>query len=157
MRRVLSRCAACAAPLLVFLAPGCGGGDEPEAGTTTNAAATKPEFLARADEICLSIETQIEAAGDDLFNAPGRPDPAEVREFAFDVAIPKLREEVEAIRTLGVPPGDEQPIEEILAATELGVEQIRRDPQILVSSAPPALREAGRLARRYGSRECGSG
>lgn len=155
MRRGLSRAAALV--LLALLFPGCGNDDEPPPAEATATAPSKPEFLTRADEICLSIETQIEAAGDDLFSAAGRPDPAEVREFAFGVAIPKLREEVEAIRALGVPPGDEQPIEAILAAAELGIEQIRRNPEVLVSSAPPALREAGRLARDYGSRECGSG
>lgn len=156
MRRGLSLGAAGAALVLVLAAFGCGGDEDSQPSATTGAA-TRSEFLTRADAICLSIETQIEAAGDDLFSAPGRPDPAEVREFAFDVAIPKLAEEVEAIRALGVPPGDDRPIEAILVAAELGVEQIRRDPQILVSAAPPALREAGRLARRYGSSECGSG
>lgn len=155
MRRGLSR----AAPLvlLALLIPGCGSDDEPPAAEETAAALTRPEFLARADEICLSIETQIEASGDELFNAHGRPEPAEVREFAFDVAIPKLRGEADAIRALGVPAGDDEQVDAILAAAERGIEQIRGDPDVLVSSAPPALREAGRLARRYGSRECGSG
>lgn len=155
MRRGLSRTAALVT--LALLIPGCGSNDEPEAAQETTAAPTRLEFLVRADEICLSIETQIEASGDDLFNAPGRPEPAAVREFAFDVAIPKLREEIEAIRALGVPEGDDQPIEAILAAAERGIEQIRRDPAILATSTPSGLREAGRLARRYGSRECGSG
>jgi len=155
VRRGLSRTAALV--LLALLIPGCGSDDAPAPAEPTAAASSKPEFLARADEICLSIETQIEASGDDLFNAPGRPKPATVGEFAFDVAIPKLREEVEAIRALGVPAGDDEQVEAILAAAERGIEQIRRDPDVLVSSAPPGLREAGRLARRYGSRECGSG
>lgn len=155
MRGRLSRAVLFA--LALVPAAGCGGDSEREAAPATTATPTKSQFLERADEICLSYESQIEAAGDELFAGRRRPSAAESREFAAEVAIPKLREEIEAIRALGVPQGDEQPIEAILAAAARGVEQIRRDPGVLIGAAPPALRKAGRLARRYGSRECGSG
>jgi hypothetical protein len=142
--------------MLLVPAAGCGGESERQS-PEPSGPPTKAEFLERADEICLSYESQIEAAGDELFARRRRPSPAEARDFASEVAIPKLREEIEAIRALGVPEGDEQPIEAILAAAARGIEQIRRNPEVLIGAAPPALRKAGRLARRYGSRECGSG
>jgi hypothetical protein len=155
MRGRLSRAVLLA--LAVGLTAGCGGDSERQAAPAATGTPTKSQFLERADEICLSYESQIEAAGDELFADRRRPSAAEAREFASEVAIPKLREEIEAIRALGMPPGGERPIGAILAAAERGIEQIRRNPQVLISAAPPALREAGRLARRYGSRECGSG
>ena len=155
MRGRLSRAVLLA--LALVPAAGCGGDSEREVASGSPGAPTKSQFLERADEICLSYESQIEAAGDELFSGGRRPSAAEAREFAAGVAIPKLREEIEAIRALGVPEGDERPVEAILAAAARGVEQIRRDPEVLIGAAPPALREAGRLARRYGSRECGAG
>jgi hypothetical protein len=71
------------------------------------------------------------------------------------VVIPALEAEVRAIRALGAPAGDERRVEAILAATERGIEQIRADPVGVLDGPPPALREAGRLARAYGSAECG--
>ena len=61
-----------------------------------------------------------------------------------------------AIRALGAPAGDEATVERILRATERGIAQIEADPEGAIEGPPPGLREAGRLARRYGSQECGA-
>jgi hypothetical protein len=151
--------AALAAPLaaLLLLGAGCGDGDEAEDGFPPGVAQpqTKVEFLREADRICLSQDAQIEAAADDLVNAPGRPPPAQVRRLALGIVVPALEAEVRAIGALPVPVGDEREVEAILAATERGIAQIEADPASLVDGPPPGLREAGRLAERYGSRQCG--
>jgi hypothetical protein len=136
---------------------GCGGGDEAEDEFPPGVAQppTKVEFLREADRICLSQDAQIEAAADDLVNAPGRPPPAQVRRLALGIVVPALEAEVRAIGALPVPVGDEREVEAILAATERGIAQIEVDPASLVDGPPPGLREAGRLAERYGSRQCG--
>ncbi len=74
--------------------------------------------------------------------------------MVIGVAIPALEAEVRAIRALGVPTGDGREIEAIVGATERGIAQIRADPAGVLDGPPPALREAGRLARSYGSVEC---
>jgi hypothetical protein len=132
------------------------GGDENV--TTTAPAAeplTKAEFVRQADRICFSGDSRIEAAADDLFASGEDPPPAEVRRIALGVVVPGLEAEVRAIRALGPPPGDEAAVERILAATERGIAQIEADPESVAEGPPPALVEAGRLARRYGSAECG--
>jgi type IV pilus biogenesis protein CpaD/CtpE len=134
---------------------GCGGDDETTT-TTTSAPLTKAEFLRQADEICLSGDTRIEAAADDLLAGPGEPPPAQVRRIALRIAVPGLEAEVRAIRALGAPAGDEAEVERILRATERGIAQIQADPEGAIAGPPPGLREAGRLARRYGSQECGA-
>lgn len=138
------------------LAAGCGE-DNDEGGFSPVVAEplTKVEFLREADRICLGAEAQIEAAADDLLTGRGRPDPDEVERVATGVVIPSLEAEVEAIRALTAPPGDEQRVEAILAATEEGIAEIRANPRDVSGGVPEPLRRAQRLAEDYGSRECG--
>jgi hypothetical protein len=148
-RRFLLPCLACLSPLI-----GCG--DEPEtfpAGVAQPIA--KVEFLAEADRICASTNARIEAAADGLVATGDQPPPAEVRRIIRSVVVPALEVEVRAIRALGAPAGDEREVAAILAATEEGIVQIEADPVGVLDGPPPALRRAGRLARAYGSRECG--
>jgi hypothetical protein len=161
-RKLLARGAAIA---LTAVAIGCGGNDdEPAATTETPGPLTRADFIEEADLICQTTDRQIEAAGDDLVaDLPPRetPSDAQVRRFALGTLIPRLEEEIRAIRALGIPPGDEKKVEEILAATRQGIAQIKRqvreDPQALRQGAnPPAIDRANKLARDYGSFECGT-
>ena len=75
--------------------------------------------------------------------------------MALSIAVPALEAEVAAIGSLIPPEGDEAEVEAILDATERGIEQIRADPRALAKAPPPGLRQAQRLAERYGATECG--
>jgi len=138
------------------LAAGCGD-DEDEGGFSpvVSDSVSKVEFLRQADEICLSAESQIEAAADDLLTGKGNPPPEEVEEVAIAVVVPALESEVAAIGALGAPEGDEEEVEAILDATRDGIAEIEADPQALLDGAPGSLVEAEKLARRYGSSQCG--
>jgi len=146
-----------AAALAATLAlAGCGGDDE-EGGFSpvVSEPVSKVEFLRQADAICISSESRIEAAADDLVTAPGDPDPAEVERIAIDLVVPALESEVAAIGALGAPEGDEEEVEAILAATEDGIAAIEADPRALLDGVPAPLRRAQKLAQAYGSRQCG--
>jgi hypothetical protein len=137
---------------------GCGADDELTTTTRAAPAISKAEFLREADRICRSGDSQIEAIGDDLYTdvPPGeRPSPAEVRRFALKVVIPRIRSEIDAIRALGAPKGDEPEVEAILEATEDGIREIRSDPEGIADGPPTGFKRAGDLSQRYGSRECG--
>ena len=146
-----------AAALAATLAlAGCGGDDE-EGGFSpvVSEPVSKVEFLRQADAICISSESRIEAAADDLVTAPGDPDPAEVERIAIDLVVPALESEVAAIGALGAPEGDEEEVEAILDATEDGIAAIEADPRALLDGVPAPLRRAQKLAQAYGSRQCG--
>jgi hypothetical protein len=138
------------------LLSGCGGDDD-EGGFSpvVSDSLSKVEFLRQADEICFSTESRIEAAADDLLTAEGDPDPAEVERVALGIVVPALESEVAAISALGAPEGDEDTVEAILDATRDGIAEIEADPQELANKVPEPLVEAERLARRYGSSQCG--
>ena len=116
---------------------------------------SKVEFLREADRICVGAEAQIEAAADDLALRRGEPDPDEVERVALRVVVPALESEVAAIGALTPPAGDVARIAAILDATERGIARIEADPRGVSDGLPAPLREAQRLAERYGSRECG--
>ncbi|MGI9019444.1 MAG: hypothetical protein ACR2G3_01875 [Solirubrobacterales bacterium] len=134
---------------------GCGG-DEPSAPAAPEdpPPLTKAQFIYEADRICFSAESQIEAAADD-FATQEEPDPREVRRIVTRVVVPKLRAEAQTIRLLEPPVGDEDEVEAILAATERGADALEGDPEAALDGLPAPLREAERLARAYGSRQCG--
>ena len=142
------------------LLAGCGGSDDP--GTTTApvepAAISRTEFLRQANEICFSTRTQIEAAVDDL--VVGREglreaEPKETARVVTRVVVPALESNVEAICAIGAPEGDEGEIARILETTRRGIAELRTDPAGVLDRPPPALRDAGRLARDYGAERCG--
>ena len=138
-----------------MLASGCGDDDDGEFSPVVSEPLTKVEFLREADRICVGAEAQIEAAADDLLTGRGRPDPDEVEQVALNVVIPALESEVAAIGALTPPPGDEERVEAILAATEEGIAAVRANPRDVGGGVPAPLRRAQRLAEAYGSRECG--
>ncbi len=147
---------AAAALAIAALLVGCGGDDD-EGGFSpvVSDPVSKVEFLRQADEICLSTESQIEAAADDLLVDEGDPAPEEVEEVALGIVVPALEAEVAAIGALAVPEGDEEQVQAILDATEAGIAEIEADPQSLLDGPPESLREAQELARAYGSQQCG--
>jgi hypothetical protein len=150
------RTAAAITLAVALFVSGCGGDDE-EGGFSpvVSDPLSKVEFLRQADEICLSAESQIEAAADDLLAGKEDPAPAEVEEVALSVVVPALESEVAAIGALGAPLGDGEQVEAILDATRAGIAEIKADPQALLNGAPESLAQAERLARRYGSAQCG--
>ena len=143
--------------LAVAAIVGCGDESSTTNAPTTTGPPTKRAFLISADQICNSFESQIEAAGDDLFTGKRQPPPEQVRRFALRIAVPKLEAEIDAVRSLGAPRGDQAKVDGILAASQRGVDQIRRNPKLIAGGqAPPGLKEAGRLAKTYGSTQCGA-
>ncbi len=143
-----------AAFLAAVALSGCGE-DEDSYSPVVADPLSKVEFLREADRICISTEAQIEAAADELATQPGGPDPREVERIALAVVVPALETEVRAIRAIGAPPGEEKQVAAILAATERGIEEIEGAPRALADGPPAGLRQAKRLAKAYGSRECG--
>jgi hypothetical protein len=138
---------------------GCGGGDDTtstvptvsQTSTTAPAPAlTKEQFIAQADAICAAgdktINAAVQALGDD------QPSQADLQQFA-QIAVPALQVQVDAIRALPPPSGDEEQITSMLDAVQDGVDEIKSDPSAI--EADP-LKQADELAQDYGLQQCGS-
>jgi hypothetical protein len=150
------RAAAAISLVVAALLSGCG--DDPDEGGFSPVVSdplSKVEFLRQADEICFSTESRIEAAADDLVTGKKDPEPEEVEEIAIGIVVPALESEVSAIGALGAPEGDENEVQAILDSTQAGIDEINADPQALLDGPPESLAEAEKLARAYGSQQCG--
>lgn len=146
----LTRCRSLVLVLVVALpvasAPGCGGDEETS--QTEAPAPTRQEFIAQADAICRSAEQDLKAAEGGVYTGDGLDE--EEAEFVEEEVIPNFQRQVDEIRELTPPPGDEEKIEAALSAAERDLDDLLEDP----SSVPKGLRKLHRLLQRYGSGPC---
>ena len=114
----------------------------------------KVEFLAEADRICHSTNARIEAAADDLGHGATRR-PRRCGGWRSSIAVPALETEVRAIRALGrAAAATSAKVRRSSPRPSAASTEIRADPAAVVNGVPAGLREAGRLARAYGSQQC---
>lgn len=152
-----------------LLAAGCGDDDDDtttaatttttEAGATgaTGAATgeplTKAEFIKQADAACTAGDKRIDAAFRDL--GSGQPSDQEIEQVVTDTVVPEIQGEIDAIRALTPPEGDEDEVSAILDAAQEALDEIEQDPSSLQSGNP--FKEANQLGQDYGLKVCGQG
>jgi hypothetical protein len=150
-------CACCA-----LVGVGCGSDDKKSdsggggASSTTAPSISKSEFIAKADAICKKGDDAINAAGAKVFPRGKEPSKEQVQQFATDSVVPALQGEVDQIRALGAPAGDEDTIDAMLKSVQEGVDQIKGDPSILTQQeTPQPFKDANAKAKAYGLKVCG--
>lgn len=130
-----------AALVVVVLATGCADyeGD------------SKAGFLAEANAICESSGATVMPALEEL-QGDGIPTTGELRGFAGDVAAPALQKRVDELRQLNPPTEDRASVDDIIRATQRGIDQITADATQLVDGDP--FFDANVDARVYGLTSC---
>ena len=131
---------------LSLIMGGCGSSD-----SDGEAARRKAEFVLDANAICAT-------AGDvDPRRALGRhPSPTEFARFVRRVIVPTIQGEVDRIRALTPPEGDEEEISAILDSAQAAIDEVEAHPGA-VNARPNPFRESTRLAHSYGLDACGGG
>jgi hypothetical protein len=76
--------------------------------------------------------------------------------LASAAALPPLEKEVQKLKALGAPSGDEAKVEAILAALGEAVEAGKENPQSLLVAEQTPFNRANALAKAYGLRICAS-
>jgi hypothetical protein len=154
-RLIALLCGACA---LALFAAGCGGGGD---NTSSTASLTKAQFIKKADGICESAEEKLESEFESFakqhnLSEKQPPTQKESAEAAETILLPSIEGQVEDIRALGAPSGEEQKVEELLAAVEAGVEKGKQDPVAFIEEeGDNPLNKANKMAREYGLKVCG--
>ncbi len=124
------------------VAAGCGGGNR----------LSKREFLKQGNAICAKGTRKIDRLGLTAFKTPGHPTPAETVAFAKTVAVPITQSELDQLRALKRPKGDENSVKTLLDKAQAAVDRVRAHPTLLGQAN--GSDEANALARAYGLTAC---
>ena len=131
---------------LGLIAAGCGSGDD----DSSTSSLTKSEWTAKADAICRQGNQEIEQAAQQQFGNQ-KPTAAEVQQFATGTALPNTQTQVDKIRALGAPSGDEDQVNHILDTVQAEIDKAKAAGDIEDST----FAEGNSLAKQYGLKVCG--
>jgi hypothetical protein len=140
---------------LALVGAGCGGGDN-KSGSTGSSSISKTEFVRKGNAICAAGNKEIEAQARKIFGPHKKPSKSETKQFASRVLLPSVQKQVDQIRALGAPAGDEAKVKAILDAAQQGVDKGKQDPLVLMKQNAGPFKKANALARAYGLKVCGS-
>ena len=142
--------AAIAATLIVGLAAaGCGSSSKSTSSTATTAI-TKAEFLTKANAICTLGNAQINAAGAKLGKNPSQ---AQITAFAKSTDVPSIQIQINAIRALGAPSGDQATVTNMLNLAQADLNKVKSNPALLAGNTSP-FADFAKIAHPYGLRAC---
>jgi hypothetical protein len=139
---------------------GCGSSNN---NSTSTAALTKAEFLKKGNAICKKGQQQINATANQTFSKkqyPNGPPPKSVQvKFATDAVIPSIQTQINGIKALGAPTGDEAKVKAIVDSAQSALDKAKADPTALLQSNPKndPFAESNKLTNAYGLTTCGSG
>jgi hypothetical protein len=132
-------------------AAGCGGSSK----STSTPAITKAAFLAKGNAICTAGNRKLKAAEQHAFGNKN-PDPARVTRFATTTFAPTIQGQIDAIRALGAPSGDEATVKKILDSGQKGLNTVKSNPALLAGGRD-SFANFRKIAHPYGLTACASG
>jgi hypothetical protein len=138
-------------------AAGCGSSGGASTASTAAAVAppsiTKAEFVKKANAICAKGNAVNKAAGAKL---GAQPSEQQVTAFVKGTEAPAIQGQIDAIKALGAPAGDEKTVANILALAQGAVEKVKREPRI-VTTGTDVFAAFAKLAHPYGLTACDPG
>jgi ABC-type lipoprotein release transport system permease subunit len=137
-----------AAIAVAGIVAGCGGGDDSSDTTTTSL--TKAAWITKADAICQQGNQEIEQAAKQQFGNQ-KPTTAEVRDFGTGTALPNTQTQVDKIRALGAPSGDEDQVNKILDTVQADIDKAKAAGDV----EDTTFADGNALAKQYGLKVCG--
>jgi hypothetical protein len=132
----------------VLFGAGCGGNDD---SASSEPAPTKSAYITEGDAICSADQVKFEAIVKDLPNDVEAP---ESQKAITDEIVPLLRNQVEQLRDLTPPEGDEAATAEIYDEVDQALNKVEQDPSALDSAS--TFEKANNLATDYGFEVCGN-
>jgi hypothetical protein len=124
----------------------------------SGAPLSKSEFVSQANAVCKQGNAEINKAGQSQFGSGQKPSQADQEKFATDTAIPNIQSQIDGIKALTPPAGDEDQVNAIIAAAQSDLDKAKADPSVLTDQGPSdPFADANKLANAYGLTVCGSG
>ncbi len=148
--------------LLVAVAAGAivvGCGDDGDSTDASGAAPTKAEYLAQADKICSDGDAEIDQAAGEVFgSAETEPSRSDQVAFIEDTVLPSIQEQIDGVRALTPPAGDEETITAALDESQSALDQAKKNPPSITEEggAGDPFAKSSKLLSDYGFEACGS-
>jgi len=118
------------------------------------AALTKSQFLANGNAICTMRQHELDAAVKKAFDTHS-PSQAKQERFVADTLIPNIQQQIDGIKALPPPSGDDDQVAAITDAVQSALEEAKADPFLLTDEGQSGLfAQANKLARKYGLTKC---
>lgn len=130
----------------MLVATGCGGDDSSE-----ESAPTKAEYITQADDICAADQEEIQTAAADV---SGDPSDAATQEVVTNDVLPIYQEQLDELRALTPPEGEEEATAGIYDALEEALAAIEEDPAAI--GDPTTFADANEQAVDFGLEVCGA-
>jgi hypothetical protein len=125
--------------------------------STTTIALTKAAFLKQGNAICKKGNQQINQAANKQFPKGEKHTKADYNKFATDTVIPSIQSQIDGIRALGAPTGDEAKVTAIVDSAQADLDKTKQDPTLFTSNKADPFAATNKLANAYGLKVCGSG
>ena len=135
------------AALVTTIAAGCGSSNS---SSTTTTAISKSEFLTKANAICKQGSKTLTASQEALGKNSSQ---AQINAYVTNTAVPNIQSQIDQVRALGAPAGDEAKVSSILALAQADLNKIKSDPSLFVGKTDQFANFA-KVAHPYGMTSC---
>jgi hypothetical protein len=117
---------------IAAIVAGCGSSSDT---TETTASISKAEFLKQGNAICKAGNQEINEGFEKFSKENGlnhkKPTEAQFEELSETVLIPSVSSQIEEVRNLGAPEGEEGEVDEFLTNAEAALEEVEEDPSLI--------------------------
>jgi hypothetical protein len=139
------------AAVTALVVAGCGGGDDD---STSTSSLAKPAWIAKADAICQQGNQDIEQAANEQFGKQDQqPTDEQVQQFTSATVVPSVQRQIDEIRDLGAPSGDEDQVNKILDTVQADIDKAKS----ATTLQGDTFADGNALATQYGLKVCGRG
>ncbi len=148
----------CGLPLTAALIVGVGlsgCGSSSTTNTATTPTITKADFIAKSNAICAKGNKEQQAGfavyGKKHSLKPNQePTKAQETELVNSVFVPNVQSQIDAVKALGVPSGEEQQVNSALEASQQALNKVKAKPELAFAKTSP-FAAAGKQLHALGS------
>jgi len=135
---------------------GCGSSSD-STSTETTATISKAEFVAKGNAVCVKGEKAQEAEINAYVKKHGlenkKPTTAQQAELVETVFAPNIQSQIDGVKALGAPSGEEQQVSSALELSQQTLEKVEANPE-LVFGNKDAFAAAGKQLHALGLKKC---
>ena len=135
---------------------GCGSSSN-STSTETTAAISKAEFVAKGNAVCVKGEKAQEAEINAYVKKHGlenkEPSKAQEAELVETVLVPNVQSQIDGVKALGAPSGEEQQVSSALELSQQTLEKIEANPE-LAFGKKDTFAAAGKQLHALGLKKC---